>query len=397
MEHSKNNSTQTHWPSVISSILLAKAAVATFSIAPFLIGSYIDHVGLSAQKASQVLSAEIFALAISNIIAFFWIHKANCRIVSQAFLVAVVALNLLCITSSSFSELLSFRILIGFCEGSLLALGFGLLSNSARPDRNFGLYFGISLSVGALNVRLLPLFLENAGITGLFINLSLYAAIAFLGSFWVQKGSFNSTQTQNSSHKTDDKKSTATTIAFPILLLGFLMLANYIYFVGQGGVWSFLERIGLQYSINLEGIAEALSLSLIAGVLGGFSAGWLDVKLGRVIPLVTAIALAVISVIILMVSHNAVAFTIAVFLFNFGNNFGHPYVLGFASQIDKSARLTVLSGAMHTGGQATGPLIVGLVVSQSDYTNALTVGLAAFIVSVLVFLPVMLRARALRQ
>jgi hypothetical protein len=41
---------------------LAKAAVATFSIAPFLLGNYVDYVGLSTRQASQVLSVKIFPL-----------------------------------------------------------------------------------------------------------------------------------------------------------------------------------------------------------------------------------------------------------------------------------------------------------------------------------------------
>ena len=35
------------WKIVITSILFAKAAVAAFSIAPFLIGGYIDHLKLN--------------------------------------------------------------------------------------------------------------------------------------------------------------------------------------------------------------------------------------------------------------------------------------------------------------------------------------------------------------
>ena len=53
-----------NWRSVLAAILLAKAAVATFSMAPFLLGSYVDYVGLSTRQASQVLSVEIFSIAL---------------------------------------------------------------------------------------------------------------------------------------------------------------------------------------------------------------------------------------------------------------------------------------------------------------------------------------------
>ncbi len=384
------------WYSIIASILLAKAAVAPFAIAPFLIGGYIDHLGLSVAQASQALSVEIFALALSNALAFFWISQAACRVWAQRLLFALIVLNISCIYTSGFELLLIQRALIGVVEGSLLALGFGLLGNTRRPNRNFGVYFAVSLTVGAINVRILPLFLETAGVTGLFINLSLYAVIALVGSAWAQKISISeANRTAKGGEVKGDGQATlaATSINFPLVPLGFLLLANYVYFIGQGGVWSFLERLGLQQQLDIEGIANALALSLFAGVAGGFTAGWLDLKLGRIAPLLFAIACAVVSILILWHSQDVVAFTIAACLFNYGNNFGHPYVLGFAAKIDKSARLTVLSGALHTGGQATGPLIAGMLVVSPDFTNVLWLGLAAFLLTVLLFVPVAAFAR----
>ncbi len=274
------------WRSILAHILFAKAAVATFSIAPFLVGEYIDYLGLSPARASQILSIEIFALAIANASAFFWIDKVPGRLMARILLVAIVLLNFVCAATGSADMILVVRGVIGLFEGSLLALGFGLISNSTRPDRNFGLYFAISLSVGAINVRILPLFLEEAGVVGLFLNLSLYGIIALAGSFWAQKDSIRSLQNAES---TEEESAKAPKIAFPMVPLILLMAANYIYFIGQGGVWSFLERIGQQQALDLACIASALSLSLIAGVAGGFLAGWLDTKWGRLPPLLIAI------------------------------------------------------------------------------------------------------------
>ncbi|MFC1797542.1 hypothetical protein ACFL1V_10690, partial [Pseudomonadota bacterium] len=103
------------------------------------------------------------------------------------------------------------------------------------------------------------------------------------------------------------------------------MLANYVYFIGQGGVWSFLERWGLQQGLDLTGIASALSLSLIAGVCGGLSAAWLDTRLGRLVPLSAAIFLAIASILLFRYSNSFLYFVIAACIFNYVNNFGHPY------------------------------------------------------------------------
>ena len=171
--------------------------------------------------------------------------------------------------------------------------------------------------------------------------------------------------------------------------LVFLLIANYIYFIAQGGVWSFLERWGQQQSLGLDGIAGALSLSLFAGVAGGMAAAWLDTRLGRLIPLGGAIVVAILSVLMLRYTHGLAAFAIGACVFIFFNNFGHPYILGLASSIDDSSRLTVLSGALHTGGQATGPFIVGLAVTDTDFSNALWIGIAVLALTLTILVPVM--------
>ena len=377
---------------VLASMLLAKTAVATFAIAPFLVGGYIDHLGLSAAQAGRALSCEIFGLAAANASAFFWIHKLACRRWAIRLLLLVAATNLLCIAAPGTAVLLLLRGAIGLFEGALLALGFGLLGVTRRPNRNFGCYFALSLSIGAINVRILPLFLETAGMAGLFVNLSLYAVLALLFSAWVPSDTIASSG-DRAGVRQPPKVQPHTIAAIPLALL---IVANYVYFVGQGGVWSFLERLGLQYAIDLGGIASALSLSLFAGVAGAALAGWLDLRLGRAFPLLAAVSLAAVSIGILFTAPGYAAFAIAACLFNFGNNFGHPYVLGFAAEIDASSRLTVLCGALHTAGQASGPILAGFIVTAADYSNVLWLGWLAFGAALILFLPLIVSLRTHR-
>lgn len=388
MQPSQHNPTDAPG-NIIASILVTKAAVATFNISPFLLGGYIDHIGLSASQASRVLAVEIFSLALSNAAACLWLHRFSYRSLAQRLLLALIALNVSCIFSTGYDTLLAQRAAVGVVEGALLAVGFGLLGTTSHPERNFGFYFAASLTVGAINVRILPLFMETAGVTGLFTNLSLYAVIALAGSFWLRRGGF-SAQEPAPSHARPADAAGAPRLAIPLVTLVSLLVANYIYFVGQGAVWSFFERLGQQNSLPFENIASALSLSLLVGVAGGLAASWLDVKLGRLVPLLVAIAMACASVGILWNSPGVVAFAIAGCLFNFANNLGHPYILGIASTIDRSGRMTIFSGALHTAGQATGPFIAGLLVSPPIFTNALWVGVVMFGLTVVLVAPLAL-------
>lgn len=376
---------------VVPSILVAKAAVATFAIAPFLLGGYIDKLDLSPALASRLLAVEILSLALSNATGYLWLRRVDHRSLAQRLLLTSMLLNISCVFGNNYELLLVQRAIIGVVEGALLTVGFGLLGVSRNPERNFGWYFAISLTVSAVNVRILPLFLEAGGVPGLFVNLTLYAAIAFVGTFWLPRSvTSEAGESAPIGATTSSAAEVASTAVIPLALL---LCANFIYFVGQGGVWSFLERLGVQRQLPLDDIAAALSASLISGVAGGFFASGLQLRIGRLKPLIAAVLCSMTALVILWKAPSPSEFILAACLFNFGNNLGHPYTLGLTSRLDRSGRLTVLAGALHTGGQAAGPFVVGLLVAPLDFTAALWVGLVAFAVTPVMILPAALTVR----
>lgn len=71
-------------------------------------------------------------------------------------------------------------------------------------------------------------------------------------------------------------------------------------------------------------------------------------------------------------------------------------MLGFAAEIDASSRLTVLCGALHTAGQASGPILAGFIVTAADYSNVLWLGWLAFGAALILFLPLIVSLRTHR-
>ena len=171
------------------------------------------------------------------------------------------------------------------------------------------------------------------------------------------------------------------------------LIANLIYFVGQGGVWAYLERIGIADGLAIKQVATGLSVSLILGVMGALTASFLNVRWGRILPLAFAIIAAILSVILLQWKITFLTFMLAVGIWNFANNFGHPYLLGYMAAIDKSGRYVVISGAMQTGGMGLGPAIAALLITGADYDNVLWFGLVCFILTLLLFMPIMILVR----
>lgn len=377
---------------IVVAILFAKAAVATFSIAPFLVGSFIDHLALPPSSAGKVLSIEVYALSVSNVLAYFWISRVNVLSLAKRLLAALFLLNILCSKIHSFELLMIARAMVGALEGGLLAIGFGMISATANPNRNFGLYFSISLTVGALNVQLLPLFISSFGSQGLFLNLALYSLVAFIILMLAVYGNKISLSNMQLNQKTEHNALSPYKhdLRFVGLLIGFVLFANFLYFVGQGGLWSFFERLGQQQGVSLTNIASALSASLVAGVLGGLTATLLNEKLGQLLPIGVAICCGLLSVFVLHNWESKNAFLLAACLFNYGNNLGHAYLLGVIANYTNGPNLTVLGGAVQTLGQASGPLVAGLIVTKTDYSNVILLAAISFSVTSLIIFPSLL-------
>lgn len=368
---------------VAVAIFQGKAAIMLFSIIPLILGAFVDHLGFQAGSSGYIISAEILGVAVANGLGFFWVNRLQWRLTSRTLLTALILVNLGCTQVSSYEGIMAVRVLCGLIEGSVLALTYAMLARTGRPDRNFGFLFGVGLTLGAINFLLAGFMLEQMGMPGLFINLSLMCVIPLILSGYIPR--------QSGADFVRENLDEIRGLLFIIVLI--ILAANLVYFVGQSGVWSYLNRLGVQHGLARDAITYGLSLSLLAGVAGSLVAAWQDNRLGRVVPLSLALVMALGSVIWLYLDFNLTTFYIAAFLFNFANNYGHPCLLGYLAEIDRKGRYVVASGAMQTGGMALGPAIAGYFVSGVDVTNSLWVGVVALVLAMILFLPIMLLVR----
>ena len=63
------------------------------------------------------------------------------------------------------------------------------------------------------------------------------------------------------------------------------LLAIFVFYVGQYGIWAYLDRMGAAAGLQPETIGEALSLATIIGVMGALSAAVLSARYGRLLPI----------------------------------------------------------------------------------------------------------------
>lgn len=368
---------------VAAAIFQGKSAIMLFSIIPLFLGALVDQLGFEASASGYIISAEILGLAVANGLGFFWVNRLPWRMTSRALLVSLILVNMSCTQVTGYQELMATRMLCGVLEGSILALTYSMLARTGRPDRSFGFLFGVGLTLGAINFLFAGFLLDRFGMTGLFLNLALICVIPLTLSRYIPQSPGSALA----------QASQGEIRGLLLIIILVILLANLVYFVGQSGVWSYLERLGVQRALSRDAIKYGLSLSLAAGVVGALAAAWQDNRLGRVFPLTVALLMALGSIALLFTNLDLMSFYVAAFLFSFANNYGHPCLLGYLAEIDRNGRYVVASGAMQTGGMAIGPAIAGAFVVSGDVTNSLWVGCVCFAISMILFLPIMILVR----
>lgn len=366
-----------------AAIFQGKSAIMLFSIVPLMVGAMVDQLGFETGSTGYVISAEIAGISLANVAGFFWVNRLPWRRTVRTLLCLLIVANLISAMITGYQNLIIARALCGLVEGSVLALSFAMLARTEKPDRSFGLYFGVSLMLGAINFRIGGWLLDLFGMPGLFVDLAAVCLIPLVLSKYIPNES-------GAAFVRDHSEAIRGTL-FALILV--ILLANLVYFIGQSGVWSYLERLGLQKGLTSDVVEWGLSASLLAGVAGALSASWQDNRFGRVQPLATALLMALASVAILARDQTVASFYIAVILFNFANNYGHPYLLGYLAEIDSKGRYVVASGAMQTGGMALGPAVAGYFIVGTDVTNSLWVGTIAFTAAIVLFMPIMILIR----
>jgi MFS transporter, DHA1 family, inner membrane transport protein len=168
------------------------------------------------------------------------------------------------------------------------------------------------------------------------------------------------------------------------------LLGIFLYFTAQGGVWAYLERMGVLGHLSSMEVATALAVSSIAGMAGAGFASWIALRFGRVVPLGIATACTVLSLFALIGESTFAVFVAMCGLFNFAWNAAVPYQMGILSEIDSSRRTVALASAVLFAGLSAGPIAAAAVVGNGHIIYINWLGAALSIASFLLFRHVIL-------
>jgi MFS transporter, DHA1 family, inner membrane transport protein len=355
-------------------------ASAVFAVLPLLVGATVELLGFTAEQAGFIGGADMFGAAASALCVSFIVPRGRWRLLIISGVLILTVADAFSGLAKHFPALLLDRIVAGLGEGIVLTIATVSIAETRNPDRVYGYAAAGLVAYGSPALYLMPLLFAPYGLRGVFWFLAALTAV-----------------TAPLVRCMPDSARLRETPLIPIAKISFsrwsiIGLAGiFTYFVAQGGVWAYLDRIGLAHHIDASHVSTALAVSALGGFLGALLASWLDLRYGRLKPLIYSTLGTCVALLALNENGTFAVFTAMTALFNFSWNVAGPYQFGALAEIDSSRRTVALGGVLVYAGLAAGPVLAAAIISEQNVRNISWMGIVFSLFSLLLFARILMR------
>jgi MFS transporter, DHA1 family, inner membrane transport protein len=365
---------------IVSMVLLYVLGGSVFAVLPLLVGATVELLGFSGRQAGLIGGADMFGATLSALGVSLVVPRGRWRLLIYSGLLCLTLANVAAGLAQHFPALLLSRFVGGLGEGVVLTIATVSIAETRNPDRIYGFAAASLVAYGSPALYLVPSLLHTQGLRGVFWLLAALTTVAVpLVRFMPDRARVS---------QASPTSVTKTGISAPSVIG---LAGVFAYFTAQGGLWAYLDRIGAAHHIEAASVGVALALSAIAGLLGGLLASWLDVRYGRLRPLLCAAVGTAVALLILNESATFAAFFLVTALNNFCWNVSIPYQLGALAELDSTRRTVALSGVLSNAGLAAGPMVAAAIISEHSVQNVAWMGMAFTGLSSLLFAMILVR------
>lgn len=357
---------------LIAAIALGTVGALIIMIVPGFVMLVGAQSTLDDRQLGFVAAWDINATAVAIGAATFLIARMNWRHLALTGLALIVLGNFWTAASHDYEMIVAARICAGLGEGLAIAVSFAALGCASNPDRAFGIYLVFGLTVSAAVLALLPVLQSSLGSPLIFASLGVIALLSSVLLVWLPPCSPAVASLQEG----------GASFSKELAVSG--LLGVFLYFIAQGAMWSYFERIGAASGIDPVIIGRAMGLSSFAGVGGALLAAAICTSFGRVLPLTLSGAVSLLSFWLLQGHVTATALITSGILFNFAWNLAQPLLSGVCANADSRGRVVVAMGCIQTVGFGVGPALAALMLRDQDFSPAIWMSMVVLVVSLII-------------
>jgi hypothetical protein len=357
---------------VYGGVLIGVAMMAALLWMPSMLGALARGYSLGAEPLGRLASVELIGFLWGSL---FTSNRTIAQLVKWVFIgcVLIAAANIAVLQMTMHLPFMALRLIAGFGAGIGFGYGLKICAMSAGPTLSFGMFTGSMSMVMIVGFQIVAHLIESraggAGareaeilqgvartVFGIYASLAVAAALVFLA---------NRPPGVPANGVAELKRHG---LPAPLVLIG--LLAIVLAFVGQGGVWAFLQTLGISHGFTVSGVANAMSAFAIMGILGSLAAGIAPQRIPRWRPIAVALLFLYGGLYALYSPRSLAWYVAGCAVGGFYWNFILPLILGLLARIDETGRGSVLGGTMSSVGSAVGPLLAGQFIRGMDYRPA---------------------------
>jgi DHA1 family inner membrane transport protein len=364
-------STSTFWAAGALGLL----ATAVGAILPVLVGVWQKQAGLQIDQAGFVAATELFA-QVAGTGLFLWASpRWTLRTIAVVGLGVMVIGNVATAVSVNFASLILARAIAGAGGGVIRALCMMCLAKAISPGRAFAVYAGAQVGLAAVTTALIPHFIDTQGVRAPFLVLTLASVLGFALCPLLPR------------HSPLPRSAIRHRVLGSYPMAGILaIIALFVFFAGQGALWTYLAPIGAYRSIPAAGVTQALTLLNFAGLAGALGVGVMAHRVNPRIALVTLLALEILSIVGLFHVRSSVGFIASAGVFYFSWCASFPFQFTVISQSDRSGRASAVVPAADGLGLAGGAAVAGMVLPTLGLGSAGWICAAASVVGITLYM-----------
>lgn len=347
---------------VFAGIVCYMLAPFGMGLLPLLGGAAVDRYGISGTEVGLLGTADLAGIAVSCVLSVFWVRKVSLRKAAWLSIAVLMVGNMFSWMADTFTTLCAARFITELGSGGMFSLALIVLGKSSNPERFLSLGIAATLASSVIAYLWLPEIIATSGIGVVFIA---HLVVVVFAMFWLN---WLPLKPASTTERSREEQSAAN-----YLPLIFCFLSLFCLTIVQGGVWTYLERIGNAAGLSPDYIGNALAMTQVASLAGSLLTSLLSTRFGRLLPISLAMA-SLLLAFYLFTRHGAMPYVIAACITQFCYVFCLPYLMSLCVESDPSGKFYVLTNVFKLVGMASGPAVIALFLQGDNYLVVSIVG-----------------------
>jgi len=380
------------WRFILATFAASGIGYLGSAAAPFIVQALIQF-GFTHEQAGNFGTIELTTLAIGTTVLTPLVpHVSHRKLAFSGLVIAAIGVAILGL-GDQFATLAVGRVIKG--TGSAMAISGANAAVAARVDaeRIFAIIWTLGGGVTAALAAYLPYVVHGGNYPGAYAILFVLCLGAAPMILWIPpKPHFSGADA--AIHVAEQASHGRLGVYGPMALL--VLVSIFIYSVSEQALWQFSYEIAVGDGFEEAQVGFILGVTAIMGLVGGFVAAWLGMRLGRTIPIVVGTLLSLAGRWTYIHGGSLPMLWIGGLLWGLGFYFVSPYQIGLAAALDRHGRIAVATAGAMNFGYGLGPTIAGHIRQyELDHELGRSIFLTTILgmtaVSLLLLLPVAAR------